>query len=476
MRRQLLLSALWLVAFAVHAQSDPVVMTVNGVPVTRSEFEYSYNKNNGEGVIDKKTVEEYAELFVNYKLKVAAAVDEHLDTLSSFKDEFAMYRDQQVRPTIVTDAEILDEARKAYNRAKESIGAKGLIRPAHIFFRLSTKATQHEQELVRQRADSVYRALQAGADFAALAAKVSQDPRSAAREGNLGWMQPGQTFVEFEEAAYALQPGQFSRPVLTSEGYHIILVKERKQLEPFEELKDMIVRSFEQQGLRDAIADMKVQQRIEQSGGTLTGQQVMQARADSLAAVDSEMKYLIQEYHDGLLLYEISNREVWERAEKDETGLRAWFDAHKKDYAWQEPHYKGIAYHVKTKADVKAVKRSIKKVPFEQWAEVLRTTFNADSVIRIRVEKGIFKAGDNGTIDRLVFKLKQTTFDAENADYPIEAVYGKKQKKYPDDYTDVRGQVVADYQQMLELEWVKSLRQRYPVQINQEILKTVNRH
>lgn len=476
MRRQLLLSALWLVAFAVHAQSDPVVMTVNGVPVTRSEFEYSYNKNNGEGVIDKKTVEEYAELFVNYKLKVAAALDEHLDTLSSFKDEFAMYRDQQVRPTIVTDAEILDEARKAYNRAKESIGAKGLIRPAHIFFRLSTKATQHEQELVRQRADSVYRALQAGADFAALAAKVSQDPRSAAREGNLGWMQPGQTFVEFEEAAYALQPGQFSCPVLTPEGYHIILVKERKQLEPFEELKDMIVRSFEQQGLRDAIADMKVQQRIEQSGGTLTGQQVMQARADSLAAVDSEMKYLIQEYHDGLLLYEISNREVWERAEKDETGLRAWFDAHKKDYAWQEPHYKGIAYHVKTKADVKAVKRSIKKVPFEQWAEVLRTTFNADSVIRIRVEKGIFKAGDNGTIDRLVFKLKQTTFDAENADYPIEAVYGKKQKKYPDDYTDVRGQVVADYQQMLELEWVKSLRQRYPVQINQEILKTVNRH
>ena len=451
-------------------------MTVNGVPVTRSEFEYSYNKNNGEGVINKKTVEEYAELFVNYKLKVAAALDEHLDTLSSFKDEFAMYRDQQVRPTIVTDAEILDEARKAYNRAKESIGAKGLIRPAHIFFRLSTKATQHEQELVRQRADSVYRALQAGADFAALAAKVSQDPRSAAREGNLGWMQPGQTFVEFEEAAYALQPGQFSRPVLTPEGYHIILVKERKQLEPFEELKDMIVRSFEQQGLRDAIADMKVQQRIEQSGGTLTGQQVMQARADSLAAVDSEMKYLIQEYHDGLLLYEISNREVWERAEKDETGLRAWFDAHKKDYAWQEPHYKGIAYHVKTKADVKAVKRSIKKVPFEQWAEVLRTTFNADSVIRVRVEKGIFKAGDNGTIDRLVFKLKQTTFDAENADYPIEAVYGKKQKKYPDDYTDVRGQVVADYQQMLELEWVKSLRQRYPVQINQEILKTVNRH
>ena len=53
---------------------------------------------------------------------------------------------------------------------------------------------------------------------------------------------------------------------------------------------------------------------------------------------------------------------------------------------------------------------------------------------------------------------------------------GKKLKKYPEDYTDVRSQVVADYQQMLEQEWIKSLRNRYSFQINQEILKTVNQH
>ena len=62
-------------ASAVMAQDDPVIMTVNGVPVTRSEFEYSYNKNNSEVVIDKKTVKEYVDLFVNYKLKVAAALE-----------------------------------------------------------------------------------------------------------------------------------------------------------------------------------------------------------------------------------------------------------------------------------------------------------------------------------------------------------------------------------------------------------------
>ena len=476
MRRFFLLSVLGISALAVSAQSDPVVLTVNGVPVTRSEFEYSYNKNNGDGVIDRKTVEEYAELFINYKLKVAAALDERMDTLTSFRQEFAMYRDQQVRPTLVTDAEVIEEARKAYDRTKAAIGPKGLIRPAHIFFRLSTKATLLEQERVRQRADSVYEALRKGADFAELARQLSQDPRSASQGGIMGWLQPGQTFVEFEDAAYSLQTGQMSRPVLAPDGYHVILMKERKQLEPFEQLKDMIVRSFEQQGLRDAIAEMKIKAIVEQSNGTVTREQAMDKRADSLSAADAEMKYLIQEYHDGLLLYEISNREVWDRAAKDEVGLKAWFDVHKKDYAWTEPHYKGIAYHVKTKADVKAVKKCIKGLPFNQWAEALRTTFNADSIIRIRVEKGIFKPGDNGTIDRMVFKLKQSKAETSLPDYPIEAVYGKKLKKYPEDYTDVRSQVVADYQQMLEQEWIKSLRNRYSFQINQEILKTVNRH
>ena len=85
------------------AQEDPIVMRINGVPVTRSEFEYNYNKNNSEGVIDKKNVEEYADLFVNYKLKVQAALDDHLDTLSSYQKEFRQYRDQQIRPLLIPE-------------------------------------------------------------------------------------------------------------------------------------------------------------------------------------------------------------------------------------------------------------------------------------------------------------------------------------------------------------------------------------
>ena len=467
--------------FTASAQSDPIIMTINGVPVPRSEFEYSYNKNNGADVIDKKTVDEYVDLFINYKLKVAAALDAHYDTLTSFKQEYTMYRDQQVRPTMATDADVLVEARKVYDRAKDQIGPRGLILPAHILIKVSTQATQAEQDKAKQRIDSVYKALRSGADFADLAKKVSDDKSTAVNGGQLPyWIGPNQAFKEFEDAAYALQTGEMSQPVLSPAGWHVIQMKGRKQLEPFDSLKTQIVKSIEQQGVREQIAKQRVKSEVDASAGALTAEKVMDRRADSLAAADPEMKYLMKEYHDGLLLYEISKQMVWDKGSTDEAGLQAYFNDHKKDYVWSEPRYKGIAYHVKDKADVKAVKNSVKKLPFDQWADKLRSTFNPDSVVRIRVEIGIFKPGDNALVDTEVFKTapKNGANDKQAAvlkDYPISAVYGKKLKR-PEYYTDVRGQVVNDYQDMLEKAWVYDLRQKYSFSVNKDVLKTVNKH
>ena len=197
------------------------------------------------------------------------------------------------------------------------------------------------------------------------------------------------------------------------------------------------------------------------------------AAFEQFAAQDPELNNLIREYHDGLLLYEISNRNVWDKAAKDEKALAAYFQKHKKDYKWESPRFKGIAYHVKDKKDVKAVKKCIKNIPFDQWAEKLRTTFNADSVLRIRVEKGLFKPGDNALVDREVFGRSTTV--TPTPDFPIDATFGKVLKA-PKEYTDVKGQVTADYQDQLEREWVAELRKRYPVVINQAVLETVNNH
>ena len=472
MKLKILAGAL-LLAITAQAQTDPIVMTVNGMPVSRSEFEYSYNKNNSEGVIDKKSVEEYVDLFVNYKLKVAAALDEHIDTTQAFLNEFAQYRDQQIRPRLITDDDVEAEARTIYNRTQHYVDSLGgLVKPAHILLALSQKADNEQQQKVKQRADSIYRALTQGADFADMAKRFSDDKSTAPNGGELPWIQPGQTVKAFEQAAYALKVGEMSQPVLSDFGYHIILLKDKSNFFPYDSLRTDILTFIDRRGIKESIMDRKVKELAEASGkDTKT---YMDEKAKEFAANDSELTNLIREYHDGLLLFEVSNREVWDRAAKDERGLKNYFKKNKKKYAWEQPRFKGIAYRCRDKADVKKVQKAIKNLPFDQWADCLRTTFNADSVLRIRVEKGIFKEGDNSLIDRDGFKKKGVVV-TPNTEYPYEAVYGKVLKA-PQDYTDVKNAVTADYQDELEKAWVESLRRRYPVTIDKAVLSTVNKH
>lgn len=456
------------------AQNDPTIMTINGQPVSRSEFEYSYNKNNTKGVIDKKSIDEYVELFINYKLKVQAALDARLDTMKSFKQEFLSYRDQQIRPTMIDESDVEAEAKKIYLETKQRIDAAGgLMRCAHILLSLNQRASDVEQMKVRNQADSVYNALKHGADFAELARKYSGDKGSAVKGGELPPITKGQTVPEFENALLLLKPGEISSPVLSPFGYHIIKMIGKEEMQPYDSLKADILHFIEVRNLREQIINQKLNQLSIEAGNGVTPEELLDRRLEELEAKDPDLKNLVREYHDGLLLFEISKRTVWDKAIKDENGLQTYFKKNKKKYKWEQPRFKGIAYHVKNKADIAAVRNCVKNLPFNKWAEKLRSTFNNDSVIRIRVEKGIFKAGDNPLIDRKVFKKNVEVKPLK--DYPIDAIYGKKLKA-PAELDDVRGQVIADYQEVLEKEWVATLRKKYAVTIHRDVLATVNKH
>ena len=237
-KKTIMASALAMLCLSIPALSmedeDPIIMTINGKPIQRSEFEYSYNKNNGDDVIDHKTVEEYVELFVKYKRKVEAALDAQYDTLTSYRKEFRQYRDQQVAPTLINDNDVEAEAQRIYKSTKERIGPDGLVNPQHILIRVGQNDTEEAKNTAEQRADSIYNAIVAGANFDNLAISLSQDPGSARRGGDIGWIQHGQTLPKFDEVIFALKDGEVSKPVLTEVGYHIIKVKGRKQLEPYD--------------------------------------------------------------------------------------------------------------------------------------------------------------------------------------------------------------------------------------------------
>ncbi len=473
-RRALLFISLACSAIIISAQSDPIVMRVNGKPVTRSEFEYNYNKNNTDGVIDQKTVEEYAELYANYRLKVEAALDAHLDTLSSYQQEFRSYRDQQIRPLLVTDADVEQKVRDYYAQMVASLEGHELMQPAHIFIRLPQQATADQQTVARERTDSIYAAFLAGADFAQLAAQHSDDRQTAANGGVIGWVGPHQLLKEIEDVMYSLKKGEVAKPLLSTVGWHIIKLNDQKSLEPFDTLAPRIQQFLESRGIREQLATQLVDSIAAASDGQKTAEQVLDEEADRLAADDTDLRYLIQEYHDGLLLFEICQRQVWTPASQDTVALEKYFKKNKKKYAFDKPHYAGALLQARTPDVLKRVQKALKGQPEDEWANIVRRQFNADSVM-VRFERRVFEQGENTMVDSLAFGIKAGKTKL-NPQYPCVNVIGRKMKKGPKYWTDVRDAVVADYQALKEQEFVAELRRRYTVEIYQDALDTVNRH
>ena len=641
-----LLPLLILSASLMAKGKDPVLMHINDKPVLKSEFEYIYNKNNSNNSLDKKTLEEYVDLFINFKLKVEEARSQGLDTTKAFTTELDGYRNQLIKPYLtdskVEEAVLID----AYNRLKEDVEV------SHILVRINPEATPedtlkawnkineiaarvqkedfavvaketsedqsvsenagyigwitgfrtvypfeviayatpvgtiskpvktsfgyhiikvHERrfsrgeilvshimrftsqddEAANARAkvsiDSLYQAVKSGADFGELAETHSEDRGSATRKGELPWFAVGRMVQEFEQAAFALkEKGQVSEPVKSPYGWHIIKLLDQKGLPTFEEKKDEIERQVKRDeralaGQKSFVNQLKKEYKLKLQKGSyledfitllegktltdstflaeaaslkkpmlkfakktatqsdfyqyliknsatpgktdageiirskfieFTDQQVLDYENTQLEKKHSDFRLLMQEYHDGILLFEVSNNEVWEKASKDTTGLSAFFKKNKGKYTWDKPHYKGRIIQCKTEDILKRAQKIIATQPSDSIDKLLRQL--NDSVVNIKIEKGLFVQGDNKWVDYLSFK----SGDKPEADaaYPFVIVPGKMLNYTPEEYTDVRGLVTADYQEYLEKEWIATLRAKYPVKVNQKVLSTVRKN
>ena len=624
--------------------SDPVLMIVNNKPVLKSEFEYIYNKNNTNNSLDKKTLDEYVDLFVNFKLKVEEAKSKGIDTTRAFISELAGYRSQLTKPYL-TDSKVEEAVLiEAYNHLKEDVDVShiliqipqnaapadtlkawnsiqtilkrvqkedfakvakevsedptaaknsghlgfisafrtvypfelmaystpvgslstvvrsafgyhiikvhgrrsslGEVTVAHIMLFTSKDAAKNK--VVKLTADSLYKRVLAGDDFGALATKYSQDKSSSIRDGELPAFTTGRMVPEFEAAAFALKNiGDVSAPIQTAYGWHIIKLLNKKGIDSFESMKEDLERKVkrderatlgQQALLRRLRVDYdykenranvqefkKLVSKVDLNDSTFkaeasklnkplfsfadknysqadfakylknnkesqknTASELIDEKLDAfidaelLAYEDSqlekehpEFRYLMNEYHDGILLFEISNNEVWEKASKDTEGLKKYFNEHKADYTWKEPHYKGSIISCKNNVTFKVAKSIVRKSDRDSIEKYLRIRLN-DSIQYVKVEKGLFVKGENKVVDKEVFKSKEKFVSSK--DYPFVFVTGKMIKKTPEDYTDVRGLVTADYQEYLEKEWIKTLRAKYKVIVDQNILKTVKKN
>jgi len=201
---------------------DPTLMTVGGEPVSRSEFESIYKKNNKDAPVTKEALDQYLDLFENYKLKVRAAEDLGMDTVGSFKSELAGYRQQLARPYLI-DRGLNDQLmQEAYSRMGEE------IRASHILVKLAPDASPEDTLVAWKRINALRAQVMGGQDFATVAKTGSEDPSAKDNGGDLGYFSVLQMVYPFENAAYNTPVGQVSQPVRTKFGYHIIKVTDRR--------------------------------------------------------------------------------------------------------------------------------------------------------------------------------------------------------------------------------------------------------
>lgn len=189
---------------------------------------------------------------------------------------------------------------------------------------------------------------------------------------------------------------------------------------------------------------------------------------DNLAELYPEYRNLINEYRDGMLLFEVSNRNVWEKASKDKEGLEKFFQANRDKYTWEKPKYKGLMIFTPNDSVENAVKDYLAANTIEpsKLSEVLKQQFNRD----VKVEKVIAAHGDNAIVDAAAFGDPKPEPSGRWANY---FAWGGNIIEAPEEAADVRGMVTTDYQAQLEQEWVASLRQRYPYQVNTKVLDTL---
>ena len=209
-----------------------VLMTIGGKPVTVKEFTDIYAKNNLKNeVIEKKTVDEYLDLFTTFRMKVMEAEAMQLDTNAKFQKELAGYRKQLAKP-FMSSADITEElVQEAYQRKLKD------IRASHILIRCDKHALPSDTLKAYNKAMDIRKRAVKGEDFGELADRYSDDPsakgmkatdNNPARPGNhgdLGFFSVFDMVYPFETGAYNTKEGEISMPIRSDFGYHIIKVQ-----------------------------------------------------------------------------------------------------------------------------------------------------------------------------------------------------------------------------------------------------------
>ncbi|NME68945.1 peptidylprolyl isomerase [Flammeovirga aprica] len=201
------------------------IISIDGNNISKENFIYLYEKNyvNDSAFYSQNSIDNYLELFINFKLKVAEAVDLGYDTLPDFKSEYKMYLHQLEEPYLTESVFNDSLVKQAYERQKIEVNA------SHLLIKVEENASPEDTLTAYNKVLSIKKELQEGKDFEELAFKYSEDPSAKRNKGNLGYFTSLQMVYPFEEAAFNTPIDSVSDVVKTRFGYHLLKVNDKRE-------------------------------------------------------------------------------------------------------------------------------------------------------------------------------------------------------------------------------------------------------
>jgi len=223
-----------------NSKSIPL-FSINKKRVLTDEFIYLYRKNhpNKPGEFAKEKIEEYLDLFINFKLKVEEARHRGLDTTSAFRKEYNTYK-EELRKPYLPDTRLMDSlVALTYERMKEE------VRASHLLINLPPDAAPEDTLKAYAKTMDLRGRVLKGESFDEVASRYSEDPSARMNKGDLGYFSAFQMVFPFEQAAYTTPVGNISMPTRTRFGYHLIKVTDRRPSRGEVEVSHIMIRTGE---------------------------------------------------------------------------------------------------------------------------------------------------------------------------------------------------------------------------------------
>lgn len=626
--------------FLTAQNNNETLFTIDNESVSVAEFERVYTKNNINNQADysKASLDEYLNLFVNFKLKVKEAEMLQMDTIPSIKQELESYKVQLVK-NYANDKEVTEELiKEAYERSQYEVNAshilvlwpnsypsaadsaktlkainlikkkatpknfnelaktssqdpsakdnggnlsyltvfqtvypfenalystkvgeisepiatqfgyhlvfvhdkrpaRGKIKTAHILIKSKETDSDTDKATAQQKAQSIYNELIQGTiNFEAAVPKYSEDAKTKFKAGKLPELSSAEMLSEFGDAAFALEnDNEFSKPIKTPIGWHIIKRLSKTEVPAFEDAEqDLAVKvnrdSRSNVALEKNIEDSKLKFGFSQNkasfneveaaliAGNITdvekynkeiftigeqkffqkdfinytqknlkfdkndsnraskiksvynkfqGEYIQKYRETHLAEINEDYKNLMQEYHDGILLFELTNNEVWSKAVADTVGLKTFHEANKNNYMWADRADVSTYSFQNDKAAQKGIKFLEKGKNSDFVLSKLNKKENLVKVKKLKVEKENF---NNEELEWLKGSNSNKTLEDGSVQYTI---VNEILSPMPKALNETKGYVISDYQNYLEKEWIANLKNKYKVEVNNQVFQSL---